>query len=369
MNLSSTHWQVCALVLAGGLLIPSTAAVVAQPEKDARIDRLIRELSSGDKETRLQAVAFLGWERSERAASALGKVLQNKDPETRRAAIDALTRSGPAGAKVLAEYLRQADVEWRLEVVAALGYTGYAPGLVPLRVAASDADSRVRVRAVAATGWIVERFILEADEKARDRAKTAAAVFKGRGKQALATIRAAVKDKSPAVRAMAALVLGRLAPPDAAETIKAMQTDPAADVRAAARWAIIRQRGGRVALASKTFIARLKRRAPKLDFPSVSVEMAIQFVREVAGVPIRVNWRALQKAGFSKNTMVSCVGLPVSAERLIDIVLFSAFGPGADWLAREDVIYISTPPILMHVLKRKTAAPVAKPDNNPKVGP
>ena len=60
---------------------------------------------------------------------------------------------------------------------------------------------------------------------------------------------------------------------------------------------------------------------PKLEFGNVPLELVIQFMREVSGVSIYVNWGALQAAGIDKSSPVSVNLRNVTFEKGLKTVL------------------------------------------------
>jgi len=359
--------SVVGLLVAVSLLAAAPAAFGAKPSKADRVNKHILELFSKDKDTRLSAVTFLGWEGGPRAMEALGKVLRTSDEEMRVKAIDALAKADTEGAKVLTGYLGDSDVEveWRLKVVAAAGKAGGSVGFVPLRVAIRDADPRVRAKAVFCTGRIIEWLIRDANVKAKDRVKAAGVVLKGKGKGAMAAIMAGAKDKSPEVRFAVALLLARLAPDVGAAAIKALEDDTDDTVRVAVEWAAMHVDGGLLDWGDKQVLAKLKKKLPSLDLSEMNLEQAIQFLREVSGVSIHVNWWALNEVGVTKQTKVAGPSGGTLAEAF-DSTLFRAGGHEIDWWPGGGSIYISSAASRCRMWANAAKFTVLKPDHDPK---
>ena len=357
---------VARLVVVMGLLAACPAALGAKPSKTERVNKYILQLFSKDKDTRIGAVESLGWAGGDQAMGALGKVLRTGDQGMRGAAIKALALADAEGAKVLAAYLGESgtDAGWRLRVVAVVGGTGDPDGLAVLRIAVRDADPRVRAKAISATVWLVESMILDAKHKTKDRAKAVATVFERAGKGPLAMIVAATKDRSPKVRA-AALTLAMLVPERSAPVLEALKFDSDPTVRAAATWALDRRNGAHLALADKTVVAKLKKKPPSLDFGHVPLELLIQFIREVCGVSVHVNWRALADKGVDKTTEMTHMS-DESIARALDTVLFSAGGPDVSWFVEGKVIYITTTPGVRRLLENPVRPITSKGDKAPK---
>jgi len=99
---------------------------------------------------------------------------------------------------------------------------------------------------------------------------------------------------------------------------------------------------------------RLRQKLPKLDFANVPFELVVQFLREVSGVSIYVNWRALQVASVDKTTEVNVHLIDVSFEKALRIILGDVSGPAVgtptqvDFVIDEGVIHITTREALSH---------------------
>ena len=301
---------VCASVLASCLLAVSASGAAGQDNRDARVNKLILDLFSEDKATRLAAVGALGADGGPRGVEALGNVMAKGDDAMRQAAVDGLAAAGAKGMKVLAESLPKVSVACQLKIIAAVAASADPDGLVPLKVA--------------------------------------------------------LKHNSPKVRAMAVLVLVRLAPADAAGTLKAMRGDVDASVRSAARWGALRLGGGRLARADKHLAAKLKGNSEKLDFKKIPLADVLQFLAETSDVSFFVDRRALRRAGLADGKAVTCK-VEGSLALAIDAVLFRSWGPGVDWLADGTVIRVAPHGVLLRLLDTPVAATTLDPDCDPKV--
>ena len=99
---------------------------------------------------------------------------------------------------------------------------------------------------------------------------------------------------------------------------------------------------------------RLRQKLPKLDFPSVPFELVVQFLREVGGVSIYVNWRALQVASVERSTEVKVHLVDVSLEKALRIILDDVSGAAVgtptqvDFVVDEGIIRITTREALSH---------------------
>ena len=109
-----------------------------------------------------------------------------------------------------------------------------------------------------------------------------------------------------------------------------------------------------VSEADRELRHRLKQRLPKLDFPSVPFELVVQFLREVGGVSIYVNWRALQVASVDKSTEINVHLVDVSLEKALKIILDDVSGAAVgsptqvDFVIDEGIIRITTREALSH---------------------
>jgi len=99
---------------------------------------------------------------------------------------------------------------------------------------------------------------------------------------------------------------------------------------------------------------RLRQKLPKLDFAAVPFELVVQFLREVSGVSIYVNWRALQVASVDRTTEVNVHLVDVSFEKALRVILDDISGAAVgtptqvDYVIDEGVIRITTREALSH---------------------
>ena len=66
---------------------------------------------------------------------------------------------------------------------------------------------------------------------------------------------------------------------------------------------------------------KLALRLPRLDFPKVPLGTVVQFLREISGISIYVDWRALAEADVTKSTEVSLNVTDVSLDRALNLIL------------------------------------------------
>ncbi|NBB96342.1 MAG: tetratricopeptide repeat protein [Planctomycetes bacterium] len=88
----------------------------------------------------------------------------------------------------------------------------------------------------------------------------------------------------------------------------------------------------------------LQQRIPQLNFGGVPLSDVIQFLREVTGANIWVNWRALEAAGVDKSTPVNINLSDIAAERALKTILEDVGGGTIDlsYVISESVVQIST---------------------------
>ena len=84
-----------------------------------------------------------------------------------------------------------------------------------------------------------------------------------------------------------------------------------------------------------------------VHFPGLKLEDVFQFMRDVSGMNIHVNWRTLQAAGIDKDTQITLKVHGVSFWRLLDL-LTDHLSAGRDrfssvyWVRDRNVIHIAT---------------------------
>jgi general secretion pathway protein D len=106
--------------------------------------------------------------------------------------------------------------------------------------------------------------------------------------------------------------------------------------------------------ADRAVRQKLKQKLPKLEFTNVPFELVVQFLREVSGVSIYVNWRALQVASVDKTTEVNVHLSDVTFEKALRVILEDVSGPSVgqptevDYMIDGGVIRITTNEALSH---------------------
>src|SRR6185312_11655641 len=109
-----------------------------------------------------------------------------------------------------------------------------------------------------------------------------------------------------------------------------------------------------LAIASPVFSAvpvhqQLAQRLPELRFQGVTLADAIDFMRDVSGVNIAVNWRALEAAGVARDTQVNIHLAGISLRKALEMVLNDASGGDAiTYYIDEGVVEITTRELADH---------------------
>lgn len=82
---------------------------------------------------------------------------------------------------------------------------------------------------------------------------------------------------------------------------------------------------------------------PEVKFDGVALSDAIDFLRDVSGANISVNWKALEGAGVSKDSTLNVKLRSISLHRALDLVLGETAGAGKiGYTVDENVIEITT---------------------------
>jgi len=96
---------------------------------------------------------------------------------------------------------------------------------------------------------------------------------------------------------------------------------------------------------------QLAQRLPELKFQGVTFSDAIDFLRDVTGANITVNWKALEGAGVSRDTMVNLHLSGISLRKALDLVLNEAAGGDSiTYFVDDGVIEITTRDIADHAM-------------------
>ncbi len=103
-----------------------------------------------------------------------------------------------------------------------------------------------------------------------------------------------------------------------------------------------------LALCSPAFSAnhvrqQLAQRLPELRFQGVTLGDAVDFLRDVSGANMAVNWKALEGAGVTRDTPINIHLAGISLRKSLDMVLNDAGGGDAiTYFVDEGVIEITT---------------------------
>lgn len=90
---------------------------------------------------------------------------------------------------------------------------------------------------------------------------------------------------------------------------------------------------------------------PAIDFTGVTLADAIDFLRDVSGANIHVNWRALEAAGIGRDTTINVKLRQVSLRKVLSLILSEASGgTGVTFYADEGVIEVTTSEIADSVM-------------------
>jgi hypothetical protein len=97
------------------------------------------------------------------------------------------------------------------------------------------------------------------------------------------------------------------------------------------------------AFSTETIGQALRRPLPDVKLDSVALADAIDYIRDVSSVNIVVNWRALEGAGISKDTVVTVRLRGVPLRRVLQVILSEAGGTTElAFTHDEDVLEITT---------------------------
>lgn len=100
---------------------------------------------------------------------------------------------------------------------------------------------------------------------------------------------------------------------------------------------------GSMMLGASAVRQQLAQRLPELQFQGVTLGDAIEFMRDVSGANIAVNWKALEAAGVNRDTPVNLHLSHITLRKAMDMVLNEAAGGDAlTYYVDEGVIEITT---------------------------
>src|SRR4051812_14620185 len=88
--------------------------------------------------------------------------------------------------------------------------------------------------------------------------------------------------------------------------------------------------------------AALDRKIPSVNFTDVRLVDAIDFLRDVSGANIHVNWRSIDKAGLDRDTPINIHVKEVTLAKALSMVLADAsVGIDLKWMFDQGVIEIA----------------------------
>jgi hypothetical protein len=89
--------------------------------------------------------------------------------------------------------------------------------------------------------------------------------------------------------------------------------------------------------------ASLEARVPAAKLDNIPLQDAVDFLRDIAGVNVNVDWKALSDAGISKDALINLNLHDVSAGKILGLILSQA-GPGdlLTYYIDQDVVEITT---------------------------
>jgi hypothetical protein len=97
------------------------------------------------------------------------------------------------------------------------------------------------------------------------------------------------------------------------------------------------------AQGARPVAAALNRSLPEMNFDGVALSDAIDFVRDITAANIVVNWRALEGAGVTRETLVNLKLRNVSLRKALTLLLSEASaGEGVTYSVDDGVIEITT---------------------------
>src|SRR5256885_5989052 len=89
--------------------------------------------------------------------------------------------------------------------------------------------------------------------------------------------------------------------------------------------------------------AQLDRVLPAVNFANVTLKDAIDFLRDVSGSNIHVNWKAIEAAGITQDTAINIKLRQVSLRKVLGLLLSEASGgAGLTFYIDDGVIEITT---------------------------
>jgi hypothetical protein len=88
--------------------------------------------------------------------------------------------------------------------------------------------------------------------------------------------------------------------------------------------------------------AALSRTLPDVRFDAITLEDAMEFLRDASGANLHVNWRALETAAIDRNTTVTVQLRRVPLKKVLKTVLNEAAPGMLAWYVEQNVIHVTT---------------------------
>src|SRR5882762_6479694 len=89
--------------------------------------------------------------------------------------------------------------------------------------------------------------------------------------------------------------------------------------------------------------AQLDRLVPNISFTNVTLKDAVDFLRDVSGSNMHVNWKAIEAAGVTQDTQINIKLRQVTLRKVLGLLLTEASGgAGLTFYIEDGVIEITT---------------------------
>lgn len=96
---------------------------------------------------------------------------------------------------------------------------------------------------------------------------------------------------------------------------------------------------------------QLSTRLPELNFQGVTLGDALDFLRDVSGANISVNWKALESAGLTRDAQVNLHLTGITLRKALDMILTEASGGDTlSYVVDQGVIEITTRDLADHMM-------------------
>lgn len=103
--------------------------------------------------------------------------------------------------------------------------------------------------------------------------------------------------------------------------------------------------------ADATVSRQLSTRLPELNFQGVTLNDALDFMRDVSGANISVNWKALEAGGMTRDAQVNLHLTGITLRKALDMLLTEAAGGDTvTYVVDQGVIEITTRELADHMM-------------------